>query len=75
MIDPSEAEKFIQQTASSTGISGKVYIDVAPEEGFLRAKVVDLANFKPTDLVNLFCQALSLVSKSLNLEVKVYTRE
>lgn len=75
MIDPSEAEKFLKQTASSAGISGKVYVDVAPEEGFLRVKVVGLTNFKPTDLINIFCQALSLLSKSLNLEVKVYTRE
>jgi hypothetical protein len=75
MIDPTQAKELMQQAATSTGVTGKLYIDVDPAEGFLRLKLVNLTNLDPAQLTSMLSYALSEIGKSLNLEVKIHTRQ
>lgn len=67
--------KFMREAATKAAISGKLYIDVDPEDCFLRLKVVELTNLDPTVLINMLCSALVRVGQSLNLEVRTHVRQ
>ena len=78
MIDPtqaSQATELMRQAATSRGVSGKLSIDANPKEGFLRLKLVDIANFDPAQLINAFTYVLSEACKSFNLEVKTHIQQ
>ncbi|MDO8636754.1 MAG: hypothetical protein Q7R34_11095 [Dehalococcoidia bacterium] len=65
----------IGQAVSQVGLSGTLYLDVDPEQGFFRAKVVVTPEgYKgqlTTGLANMLAQAAGM----MNLQTKIYTKD
>lgn len=66
--------KQTQEAARQSGCGGTLWLDVSPEEGFLRLRLTDLKNLSAPQLISIYTQVLSQAGKMVNLEIKQHVR-